>query len=66
MTWSREDIISDIERRKLNVDTSLPYWELRREYRQARYTRAYLGSGSFGFARGVGREAPKGKEDKTK
>ena len=67
MTWSKQDIIADIKRRLLNIDISLPYWELRREYRQARYTRAYLGSGSFGFAAGINEKSPpRAKENQTK
>jgi len=62
MTWSRQDIIADIKRRKLNVDISLPYWELRREYCQARYTRTYLGSGSFSFASRMNEKPPTKKE----
>uniref|UniRef100_A0A6M3LT72 Uncharacterized protein n=1 Tax=viral metagenome TaxID=1070528 RepID=A0A6M3LT72_9ZZZZ len=58
MTWSRQDIIADIKRRKLDVDVSLPYWELRAEYCQARYTRAYLASGSFSFASGTKEKPP--------
>jgi len=64
MTWSREDIIADIKREYLDVDTTLPYWELRRNYRQARYTSAYLGSGSFGYARSLNSIPPPNKKVK--
>ena len=58
MTWSRKDIIADIKKRKLDIDTSLPYWELRREYHQTIYRHSYLGSGSFEFAHGMSAKPP--------
>jgi len=53
MTWSRKDIIADIQRCGYKVDTSLPYWELRKEYCRTKYRTIYLGTGSFGAAHGA-------------
>lgn len=51
MTWSRKDILADIARLKLDLDVTLPYSELKKAYCQARYTRRYIASGSFSFAK---------------
>lgn len=58
MTWSRKDIIAAIKKLELNVDTGLPYWELKRRYRQARYTRSLLGHGMRGLALQISHTPP--------
>lgn len=59
MTWSRKDIISEIKESCFDIDINLPYWELRRQFNQVRYTKGYLASGSFSFAHQQSNTIPK-------
>ena len=52
MSWSRKDIIADIEKHKkdwnasgFTIDTLLPYPELKSRYCQIKYSIAFHGSG---------------------
>lgn len=51
MSWSRKDIVADIEQENLDIDINLPYWELRSAYTQSIYHRALMGNNSRNFAK---------------
>jgi len=55
MSWSRKDIIADIEKKQKDwinaglkpIDITLPYWELKRAYKQRRHLVTGVGTGDW-------------------